>query len=68
VIEFHDHYNNPARQLNPESAKPWANPEVKMNIALDDLKAKKLSDQKIDALIAFLKTLTDHRYEYLLTD
>ena len=68
VVEFYDQYNNTARKLNPETGKPWANAEVLENIVLDDLKAKKLSDKKIDALIAFMKTLTDRRYEHLLAD
>jgi len=68
VIEFYDQYNNKARKLDPETGKPWASAEVAENIFPDDLKAKKLSDKKIDALIAFMKTLTDRRYEHLLTD
>lgn len=66
VMEFYDKYNNTQRNINPETNKPWADPEVAHSIALDELKAKKLTDRKIDALIAFLETLTDKRYEHLL--
>lgn len=66
VMEFYDQYNNPQREINPETGKPWEQPEVEENIALDELKAKVLTDRKIDALIAFMKTLTDKRYEHLL--
>ncbi|PID66700.1 MAG: methylamine utilization protein MauG [Gammaproteobacteria bacterium] len=66
VVEFYDKYNNPDRQINPETGKPWGKPEVSDNIALDELKAKALTDRKIDALVAFMKILTDKRYEHLL--
>ncbi len=66
VVEFYDKYNNQKRKINPETGKLWANPEYKDTISLDELKAKKQSDRKIDALVAFMKTLTDKRYEHLL--
>ncbi len=66
VVEFYDKYNNPKRQINPETGKAWGVPEVADNIALDELKAKVLTERKIDALVAFMKTLTDKRYEHLL--
>ncbi len=66
VILFYDKYNNPARKLNPETGKPWGEPEVPDNLALDELHAKVLTDRKVDALVAFLRTLTDKRYEPLL--
>lgn len=66
VMEFYDKYNDKTKINNPETNKPWDNPEVKETLALDELKAKKLNDRKIDALIAFMKLLTDKRYEHLL--
>ncbi|RXJ98903.1 methylamine utilization protein MauG [Arcobacter sp. CECT 8986] len=66
VIEFYDKYNNQDRKIDPETNKPWDEPEVKETISLEKLKANKLSDRKVDALIAFLKLLTDKRYEHLL--
>ena len=51
---------------NPETGKPWRDPEVPETVNLEELKAKKLSERKINALVAFLKTLTDKRYEHLL--
>lgn len=66
VIEFYDKYNNTKRKINPETGKPWAEPEVESTIAKEKLKAKRLSDRKVDALVAFLKLLTDKRYEHLL--
>lgn len=66
VIEFYDQYNNPARTDNPETGQPWKQPETPETVNREDLKAKKLTDRKIDALIAFLQALTDQRYEHLL--
>ncbi len=66
VVLFYDKYNNPERKLNPETGKPWGEPEVPDNLALDDLKAQAMTDRKIDAMVAFLKTLTDKRYEPML--
>jgi len=68
VIEFYDKYNNKQRVNNPETNKPWASAEVEETINLDLLKAKKLTNRKVDALIAFMKLLTDKRYEHLLND
>lgn len=68
VVLFYDKYNNTSidRVLNPETNEAWDKPEVKETISLDDLKAKKQSDRKIDAIVAFMKLLTDKRYEHLL--
>ncbi len=66
VIEFYDKYNNPERTDNPETGQAWRDPEVPETVNLEQLNAKKLSDREVDALIAFLKTLTDKRYEKLL--
>ncbi|PLY07809.1 MAG: methylamine utilization protein MauG [Arcobacter sp.] len=66
VVEFYDKYNNKERTINPETKKAWDEPEVKETIDLEKLKAKKQSDRKVDALVAFMKLLTDKRYEHLL--
>lgn len=68
VMEFYDKYNNPDRKLNPETNKPWQDAEVLDTISTEELKAKKLTDRKIEALVAFMKTLTDKRYEHLIKD
>lgn len=68
VVEFYDKYNHKMRKLNPETGKPWAKPEVKETISLKELKAKRQNDKKIDALVAFMKILTDKRYEHLLEE
>ena len=68
VVLFYDKFNNSTRKLNPETGEPWRSPEVNRNLALEDeeFNAPALTDKEVDALVAFLKTLTDQRYEYLL--
>ncbi len=67
VVLFYDKYNNPTRTINPETGKPWDQPEVPDNLALKELESgPALEDMRVDALVAFLKTLTDQRYEHLL--
>lgn len=56
-----------ARQIDPETGQAWAAPEVPGTVSLKELKAAPaLDDRRIEALVAFLKTLTDKRYEPLL--
>jgi cytochrome c peroxidase len=69
VILFYNKYNSKrkSRQINPETGQRWAPPEVADNIDLEKLETGPgLDDERIDALVAFLKTLTDKRYEPLL--
>ena len=66
VVEFYDKYNNKNRDINLETGKIWDEPEVKDTISLKELKAKELSDRKVEALVAFMKLLTDKKYEHLL--
>jgi len=68
VVLFYNKYNSksPARQVNPETGKPWGKPEIGTNLARSELESgPALDDRRIDALVAFLKTLTDRRYEGL---
>ncbi|MCV3766552.1 cytochrome-c peroxidase [Rhizobium sp. TRM95796] len=70
VILFYNKYNSKkkSRQINPETGERWAPPEIADNLATKELETGPgLDDKRIDALVAFLKTLTDKRYEPLLT-
>ncbi|SNS79228.1 cytochrome-c peroxidase [Tropicimonas sediminicola] len=69
VVLFYDKYNSraPERQINPETGQPWGPPEVDGTLSLVDLETgPALDDQRVDAIVAFLQTLTDARYEHLL--
>lgn len=69
VIRFYDKYNSkaPVAQINPETGAPWGEPEVADNLSMEDLTVgDALDERRIKALVAFLKMLTDQRYEALL--
>jgi len=71
TILFYNKYNSKAskRQINPETGKTWRAPEVAETLSIKELETgPALKDREIDALVAFLKTLTDQRYEHLLTE
>ncbi len=71
VMLFYNKYNSraEARQINPETGAPWRRPEVPQNLAVRELThGPALDDRRIDALVAFMKTLTDERYEHLLEE
>ena len=54
-------------QTNPETGEPWGEPEVAETVDLDLLRSgQPLAENHIDAIVAFLETLTDRRYESLL--
>lgn len=67
VMEFYDKFNNVERVTNPETGLPWAAPEVPDTVNFRLLeKGKKMSDHRLNAVIAFLELLTDKRYEHLI--
>jgi cytochrome c peroxidase len=68
VVLFYDKYNNVTRKINPETGEFWSKPEVGMNIATELEDGPALKDERVDALVAFLKTLTDQRYESQLNE
>lgn len=71
VIRFYNKYNSTAEsaQINPETGKPWGQPEVAKTLSIKELETGPALDTKrIKALVAFLKTLTDARYEHLLKE
>lgn len=70
VLEFYDHMaGQGGHPINPETLQPWGanDHNATINTAiLHDTAA--LDDRKIYALEAFLRTLTDKRYEHLLKE
>ena len=71
VVLFYNRYNtkSAARQINPETNKVWDVPEVAHSLSFAELtEGPALEDDRIDALVAFMKTLTDARYEHLLEE
>lgn len=71
VVLFYNKFNSKAakRQINPETGEQWGEPEIAENISMDLLTiGPALDDRRVDALVAFMKTLTDKRYEFLLEE
>lgn len=71
VVLFYNTFNtaNPARKANPESGALFGPPEVPGTLSLKELETgPALDDRRIDALVAFLETLTDRRHEPLLAE
>lgn len=69
VVAFYNKYNskNPRHQIDPETNAKWADPEIAETISKEELESgSALNAKRIDALVAFLRTLTDKRYEHLL--
>lgn len=69
VILFYNKYNSRSekRQINPETGEQWGEPEIAQNLSRKELETgPALDDKRINALVAFLKTLTDKKYEHLV--
>jgi len=71
TVLFYNKYNSKSakRQINPETGEPWGAPEVDGTLSMKELThGPALDDKRVNALVAFLKTLTDARYEHLLAE
>lgn len=69
AVMFYNQFllSNAQSQTNPETGKPWGEPEVAETVDFDLLRAgQPLAENHVDAIVAFLETLTDRRYESLL--
>lgn len=69
VLLFYNKFNTTGgtSQINPESNQPWGEPEVDGHRDMVKLTAGiPLSTRHMDAIEAFLRMLTDQRYEHLL--
>ncbi len=69
VILFYNKFNtrNSSAQINPETGNIWGEPEVAENISITELEsAPALDERRINALLAFMRLLTDSRYEPLI--
>lgn len=69
VVLFYNKFNtrSSSAQINPETGAIWQEPEVAENISITELEAAPaLDERRVNALVAFLRLLTDSRYEPLL--
>lgn len=67
VLHFYNS-RDVAGAVNPETSQRWQPGEVESTKNKEELGDLGLSEQEIAALVAFLKTLTDERYEGLIPD
>ena len=71
AVLFYNKYTSrrPPSKINPETGLDWGDPEIAGNLSLAELQSGlMLDDARVDALVAFLETLTDRRYEPLLAE
>lgn len=69
AVQFYNKYpsRRPSMHINPETGEPWGDAEVAENLSLRELESGlEVNAERVDALVAFLETLTDKRYEPLL--
>lgn len=65
VVHFYNTRDVPGA-INPETGQPWRASEVPETVNRDELGNLGLTEEEEDAIVAFLQTLTDARYEALL--
>ena len=66
VLIYLNHFNEPDYNKKSQTEQKWEQPEYAATINHEELKAPFLEPEEIDALVAFLETLTDERYLPLL--
>ncbi len=69
VVLYYNRFtlSNTESQTNPETGRAWGDPEVPDTVDLDLLvQGQPISQMQVGALVAFLETLTDQRYESIL--
>jgi len=65
VVHFYNTRDLPGA-INPETGQPWEKGEVDENKNTEELGNLRLSDEEEDAIVAFLRTLTDEKFEHLM--
>ncbi|MCK5918218.1 MAG: c-type cytochrome [Cocleimonas sp.] len=70
VIEFYDKFlTNSQHTINPETGQLWKDAEFPATVSLIELKdGKKMNSDRIEAMVCFLRTLTDAKYEHLIQE
>lgn len=70
VVKFYDKFLvGSIHTLNPETNKPWKAAEFPATISLKELEeGRKMNGLRIEAMVCFLRTLTDKKYEHLIKE
>jgi len=64
VVHFYNTRDNAG--INPETNTTWAAAEVPESVNHNELGNLRLSDAEEDAIVAFMKTFTDKKFEHLI--
>ena len=70
VVMFYDQFfEGSAFPINPETGTAWREPAVPETLALDELlDGRRMTLDDVEAMVCFLRTLTDERYEPLIQE
>lgn len=70
VVLFYDHFlAGSENQINPETGKSWADPEVPSTVSLKELKdGRKMTVAQVEQMVCFLRSLTDARFKHLIKE
>ncbi len=70
VIEFYDHFLTDSTHINnPETGQAWQDAEMPATVSLTELQdGRKMDTAKVEAMVCFLRTLTDAKYEPLIQE
>lgn len=70
VIHFYDHFlSGSIHNLNPETGTAWREAEIKDTVNFTELEdGNHLDEADVEAMVCFLRTLTDARYEHLIIE
>ncbi len=71
VVFFYNQYQgrSAAFRVNPETGEPWHAPEVPQTIDAERLReGQPMEADRIALIVAFLRALTDRRFEHLLAE
>lgn len=70
VIMFYDQFfEGSAFPINPETGAPWRDPQAPETLALDELlDGRRMTLDDVEAMVCFLRTLTDERYQHLIEE
>lgn len=67
VVHFYN-TRDVVKAINPETGAAWKSPEIATTMNTEELGDLGLSDKEEKLIVLFLKTLTDRKFEHLMSD
>ena len=70
VVKFYDKFQTNSRfPINPETGEAWLEPQLPETVSLTELRdGRRMTQNDVEAMVCFLRTLTDARYEPLIEE